>query len=73
MIYIVLLCTVQWELMRTTARRIDVGGKLLTNHLKEMLSYRQLDLMGETYITNEVKERCCYVSLDYSRDMELAR
>ncbi|PAV17423.1 actin ARP6 [Pyrrhoderma noxium] len=58
-----------WE----AVRRIDVGGKLLTNHLKEMLSYRQLDLMGETYITNEVKERCCYVSLDYSRDMELAR
>lgn len=65
----IVLGQIVWE----GVRRIDVGGKLLTNHLKEMLSYRQLDLMGETYIANEVKERCCYVSMDFSRDMELAR
>lgn len=53
--------------------RVDVGGKLLTNHLKELLSYRQFDLMGETFIANDVKERCCYVSTDYKHDMELCR
>ncbi|KAH8113486.1 actin-like protein ARP6 [Phellopilus nigrolimitatus] len=56
-----------------SVRRVDVGGKLLTNHLKELLSYRQFDLMGETFIPNDVKERCCYVSTDYKHDMELCR
>ena len=53
--------------------RLDVGGKLLTNYLKELLSFRQFDLMGETYITNDVKEWCCYVSTNYDADMELSR
>ena len=53
--------------------RVDIGGKLLTNYLKEMLSYRQLDLVGEVFIANDVNERSCFVSSDYKRDMELAR
>lgn len=53
--------------------RIDIGGKFLTNYLKELLSYRQYDMMGETYVTNDIKERCCYVSTDFKRDMELCR
>ena len=56
-----------------TMCRLDIGGKLLTNYLKELLSFRQFDLMGETYITNDVKERCCYVSTNYDGDMELSR
>ncbi|EJC98960.1 actin-like protein ARP6 [Fomitiporia mediterranea MF3/22] len=54
-------------------RRLDIGGKLLTNHLKELLSLRQYDLMGETYITNDIKEKCCYVSTNYKEDMESSR
>ncbi|KAJ8686322.1 hypothetical protein QAD02_022116 [Eretmocerus hayati] len=54
-------------------RRIDVGGKLLTNHLKEILSYRQLHVMDETYVVNQVKEDCCFVSQDFNADMEIAK
>ncbi|KAL7306052.1 hypothetical protein TKK_0001514 [Trichogramma kaykai] len=54
-------------------RRIDVGGKLLTNHLKEILSYRQLHVMDETYVVNQVKEDSCYVSQDFYNDMEIAK
>ncbi|XP_070162125.1 actin-related protein 6 [Polyergus mexicanus] len=54
-------------------RRIDVGGKLLTNHLKEILSYRQLHVMDETYVINQVKEDCCFVSQDFFKDMERAK
>ncbi|THH05662.1 hypothetical protein EW145_g4632 [Phellinidium pouzarii] len=61
------------KIMWKSVRRVDVGGKLLTNHLKELLSYRQYDLMGETYITNDVKEKCCYVSTNYKKDMEDVR
>jgi len=53
--------------------RIDVGGKLLTNHLKELISYRQWNMMDQTYIMDDVKEKCCYVSPDFKADMELSR
>lgn len=49
--------------------RIDVGGKLLTNNLKEVLSYRHYNLMEETLIVNMIKEHCCYVSQSFSEDL----
>ena len=51
--------------------RIDVGGKLLTNHLKEVVSYRQLHVLDETYVMNQVKEDTCHVSLDFNTEMEI--
>ncbi|KAI0657259.1 actin-like protein Arp6 [Cubamyces menziesii] len=60
---------VVWE----AVKRIDVGGKLMTNHLKEIISFRQWNLMEETHIVNEVKEACCFVSDDFTRDLEACR
>lgn len=54
-------------------RRIDAGGKLLTNHLKEIVSYRQLHVLDETYVMNQVKEEVCYVSQDLYKDMNIAK
>ncbi|KAL4890383.1 actin family [Aspergillus ambiguus] len=51
-------------------RRIDLGGKHLTNYLKEMVSMRQYNMVDETYIMNEVKEAVCFVTDDFARDME---
>ncbi|KAI0736230.1 actin-like protein Arp6 [Fomitopsis betulina] len=51
-------------------KRIDVGGKLLTNKLKELASFRQWNMMDETHIVNDIKEKCCYVSTDFRKDME---
>uniref|UniRef100_A0AAZ3R7Z0 Actin-related protein 6 n=1 Tax=Oncorhynchus tshawytscha TaxID=74940 RepID=A0AAZ3R7Z0_ONCTS len=53
--------------------RINVGGKLLTNHLKEIISYRQLHVMDETHVINQVKEDVCYVSQDFYKDMDIAQ
>ncbi|KAG9490571.1 hypothetical protein GDO78_006089 [Eleutherodactylus coqui] len=53
--------------------RINVGGKLLTNHLKEIISYRQLHVMDETHVINQVKEDVCYVAADFYKDMEVAK
>lgn len=53
--------------------RIDVGGKLLTNHLKEAVSYRQLHVLDETYVINQSKEDTCYVALDFKAEMEQSR
>ncbi|KAJ3711728.1 actin-related protein Arp6 [Lentinula raphanica] len=57
----------------SSIRRLDVGGKLLTNHLKELVSFRQWNMMEETYIMNHVKETCCYVSTDFKKDLESTR
>lgn len=53
-------------------RRLDLGGKHLTNYIKEMVSMRQYNMVDETHIMNDVKEAVCYVSGDFQRDMEQA-
>lgn len=37
-------------------RRINIGGKLLTNLLKEKISYRQWNMDDEFFLVNQVKE-----------------
>ncbi|XP_063700215.1 actin-related protein 6 [Culicoides brevitarsis] len=64
---------VKGEKQKKAIIRIDVGGKILTNHLKEIISYRQLNVMDETYVINQVKEDSCFVSQDFNADMEIAR
>lgn len=54
-------------------RRLDVGGKHLTNYLKEVVSYRQLMVMDETYVMNQVKEELCYVATDFKEHMATAK
>ena len=54
-------------------KRIDVGGKILTNYLKEIVSYRQLQVLDEAYVMNQVKEDVCYVSMDFNEDMKKAK
>ncbi|TPX56819.1 hypothetical protein PhCBS80983_g04267 [Powellomyces hirtus] len=54
-------------------KRIDVGGKLITNHLKEAISFRQWNMMDETFLVNEVKELCCLISQKFHEDQELCR
>jgi actin-related protein 6 len=55
---------------RTDMYRLNIGGKFLTNYLKEVLSYRQYNMMDETYLINKVKESTCYVSQDFSASLE---
>jgi hypothetical protein len=51
-------------------RRVNVGGKLLTNYLKEVISYRAWNMMDETYLVNEVSNlsssgAACYDAMTY--------
>ena len=43
-------------------RRLDIGGKVLTSLLKVMFSYRQWDMMDETYLTDKMKMASCFVA-----------
>ncbi|KAI1321205.1 Actin- protein 6 [Mortierella claussenii] len=54
-------------------RRINVGGKLLTNHLKEIISFRSWNMMDETHLVNEVKEACCYVSNKFWEELDICK
>ncbi|KAK3381939.1 actin family [Podospora didyma] len=56
--------------LHTAIRRLQVGGKLMTNYLARLLSVRHFDMRNEPYIVNEMKEAACYVSLDFNRDLE---
>ena len=59
--------------MQNAVRRLTVGGKLLTNYLKELSSLRHYNMMEEAYLLNEIKEAVCYVapsSQNFSQDLE---
>lgn len=40
--------------------RIDVGGKVLTNYLKELITFSQVNLAEDTWLCNTIKELCCF-------------
>ena len=63
----------EWIALLNDTSSVDVGGKLLTNHLKELVSFRQWNMMDQTAVMNHVKETCCFVSLDFGKDLERAR
>ncbi|XP_055339484.1 actin-related protein 6-like [Paramacrobiotus metropolitanus] len=53
--------------------RVPVGGKILTNHLKQRITFQQLNVMDETHVINHLKELTCFVSTDLTRDFQRAR
>lgn len=61
------------KIIQEAVVRMDIGGKLLTNQLKEWVSYRELNVVEETFVMNECKEDACFVSLDFEKDAEIAR
>ena len=56
--------------IQSAIRRITVGGKFMTNYLKELLSIRHYSLMDETYLVNEIKEAVSFVSSDFKGDLD---
>ena len=46
-------------------RRVIVGGKLLTNFMKEQISYRFFDMTEETWLVNHIREQMCSVSSNF--------
>ena len=43
---------------------------MLTNYLKEIVSYRQWNMTEETYLMAIIKEKLCYCSLNFMKDLE---
>jgi len=53
-------------------RRLHIGGKVLTNLLKESVTYRQWNMMDEFHIVNDAKEQLCFVSGEFDKEDEMA-
>lgn len=68
--------TYQCQAVSKAIRRLNIGGRTITNLLKEWVSYRQWNMMDETALVNEAKEALCYVlpsSRQYDAEMAEAR
>jgi actin-related protein 6 len=60
----------------SAVRRHVISQRILTNLLKETLSFRQWDMMDEPWLVGHIKERCCFVASTAGRrgdaiDMEM--
>ena len=45
--------------------RLNVGGQLLSNYLKELVSYRQMNLIDEYMVCARMKEKACFCVPDF--------
>lgn len=43
-------------------KKSNFGGKFLTGFLKNLISYRHIDLSQETLVVNKIKEQCVYAA-----------
>mmetsp|Transcript_16767 Transcript_16767/g.14698 ORF Transcript_16767/g.14698 Transcript_16767/m.14698 type:complete len:235 (+) Transcript_16767:548-1252(+) len=59
--------------IKHASTRVDIGGKLLTNLLNEIISYKEYNLTGETLLVNDIKEQLCFVSNEFENDLEKVR
>jgi actin-related protein 6 len=57
----------------TAIRRLPIGGRHLINMLKYFMSYRQYNLMDQDHILRDLLEQQGYFSLDFEKDLQLAR
>ena len=59
--------------LRSGIRRVNLGGKALTNYLKELVSYRQWNMMDEYVLMDDVKEKLCYAAAEVSDELKRAK
>ena len=57
--------------LQQAVRRLGIGGKVLTNYLKELVS-TSFNMSDEFYMMNQAKEQVCFVSQDFREDMDRA-
>jgi actin-related protein 6 len=56
--------------VHSAIRRLDLGGKQLTNYLKELISLRHFSIMDEPHLASQIKEDACFVSHEFKLDLD---
>ncbi|KAK0414289.1 hypothetical protein QR680_007251 [Steinernema hermaphroditum] len=56
------------QILKGGVKQLRLGGKHLTDKLKEWISYRHLNVQNDVYLVNECKEKSCFVSQNFSDD-----
>ncbi|KAF2225574.1 actin family [Elsinoe ampelina] len=51
-------------------RRLDIGGKHISNHLASLISLRHFSLMDEPHIISQIKEDACFVAPSFPDALE---
>ena len=61
------------RLMEDNARRVNIGGRALSNHFKELISFRSINLMEEGYLVEQIMTKICFFSQDFQGDLQKAK
>jgi actin-related protein 6 len=61
------------RVVREGVKRINLGGRALTNYFKELVSFRSINLMEETFLVERIKDQVAFVSLEPDADLERSR
>lgn len=56
--------------INSACRRIPLAGKHISNYLAELISLRHFSLIDEPFIVDQLKQDTCFVSSDFSADLE---
>ena len=62
-----------WPGEKVMFESVDPGSLFLWKPLIIRVSCRQLHVMDETHVINQVKEDVCYVSQQFFKDMEISQ
>jgi actin-related protein 6 len=62
-----------WHVVASAVKRIDLGGKALTNYMKELVSYRSINMMDESYLLEHIKDNLAFVSQNPLEDLAASR
>ncbi|ANQ06261.1 Actin-like protein [Plasmodium coatneyi] len=61
---------IEYKLIEYAILRTKVSASILNTYLKNVLSYKHVNLEHNELLVENIKERACYVSLDYEQDLE---
>ena len=62
-----------WHPIKSAIKRIDLGGKALTNYMKELVSFRSMNMMKETNLMEHIREELCFVSENVEEDLQKSK
>lgn len=60
---------IEYKLVEYAVLRTKVSSSMLNNQLKNVLSFRNKNLEHNELLVQNIKEKACYVSLDYLEDL----